>query len=323
MNSLLDISEALRTFAAKHRFDNKGRLCVALVVTQHARKFGLPLSPESLLTTGGGQVQGLGRGTVQKILKRHGIHRVLAAEGGRTSRGSIKSMRAYVSFLNAQAERGDPDLDLVESFWISRVQQFFEGKPFTLTLDPSHGLRTAMGDVLRQATLRQERVGSGTMYAGAVMQHLVGAKLEVALGMGAIQHSRFALRIEHHSFSTADAPGGRQGDFVAGDVAIHVNTAPSEAEIERCRENLSEGLSVMLITTKKEMAAAEAMAEARALADRLDILEIEQFLALNLYEWGAFDSHGRKDAVHRLVDAYNAIIEEVETDPSLKIEFRS
>ena len=155
------------------------------------------------------------------------------------------------------------------------------------------------------------------------MQHLVGAKLEVALGKGTIRHSPFALVVEHHSFSTADAPRGRQGDFVVGDVAIHVTTAPSEAVIERCRENLSEGLAVMLITTKKQMAAAEAMAEARALADRLDILEVEQFLALNLYEWGAFDSHGRRAAVHQLVNAYNSIIGEVETDPSLRIEFRS
>ena len=155
------------------------------------------------------------------------------------------------------------------------------------------------------------------------MQHLVGAKLEVSLGKDTIQHSRFAHDVEHHSFSTADAPHGRQGDFAVGDVAIHVTTAPSEAVIERCRENLSEGLAVMIVTTKKQMAAAEAMVEARAIADRLDILEIEQFLALNLYEWGAFDTGGRKAAVRQLVDAYNAIIENVETDPSLKIEFRS
>lgn len=54
-------------------------------VTQHARK-GLPLNPDELLTEAGGQVLGLGRGAVQAVLNRHGITRVLAAEGGRTSR---------------------------------------------------------------------------------------------------------------------------------------------------------------------------------------------------------------------------------------------
>ena len=45
----------------------------------------------------------------------------------------------------------------------------------------------------------------------------------------------------------------------------------------------------MIVTTRAQVAVAEAMPEARSLADRLDILEFEPFLALNLYEWGAFD----------------------------------
>jgi hypothetical protein len=49
---------------------------------------GLPLDPEKLLTKGGGQVLGLGKNLVQTILHRHGIERVLAAEGRRTSRNS-------------------------------------------------------------------------------------------------------------------------------------------------------------------------------------------------------------------------------------------
>ena len=58
------------------------------------------------------------------------------------------------------------------------------------------------------------------------------------------------------------------------------------------------------------------------LGDRIDIFEIEQFVALNLYEIGEFEAEGRKLAVNDLVDHYNAIVEEVETDPSLKIELR-
>ncbi len=42
---------------------------------------GLPLDPDQLLTEGGGQVLGLGRSTVQAILERHGVTRVLASEG--------------------------------------------------------------------------------------------------------------------------------------------------------------------------------------------------------------------------------------------------
>ena len=51
--------------------------------------------------------------------------------------------------------------------------------------------------------------------------------------------------------------------------------------------------------------------------------EIEQFIALNLYELGEFAAKGRKIAIGDLVTRYNEIIDTWETDPSLKIEVRS
>ena len=126
---MTDLVTALRDFNKDRKFNRKGPLCVALVVTQHARK-GLPLNPDELLTEAGGQVLGLGRGAVQAVLNRHDITRVLAAEGGRTSRGSISNMREYVAFLNGLAAGGTVDLDAVEAFWIERVHEFFSAKPF-------------------------------------------------------------------------------------------------------------------------------------------------------------------------------------------------
>lgn len=58
------------------------------------------------------------------------------------------------------------------------------------------------------------------------------------------------------------------------------------------------------------------------MADRIDLFEIEQFVALNLYQLAKFGADGRKSAVIDLVSRYNAIVEQVETDPSLKIELR-
>ena len=223
----MDLMKALQKFNADRRFGRKGALCVALVVTQHAKK-GLPLDPDALLTEGGGQVLGLGRGAVQAILARHGISRVLAAEGGRTSRGSMSNMREYVAFLNSLAAEGSLDLDAVEAFWIGRVHEFFAGKPFRIRLDASRGLRALVRDVLAQAQERQ-RNAHGMQYVGAVLQHLTGAKLECALGAGSV---------EHNSFSTSDAQKGRVGDFSIGDVAIHVTASPGEALIGRCRENI-------------------------------------------------------------------------------------
>ncbi|MEM6888179.1 MAG: DUF4928 family protein, partial [Pseudomonadota bacterium] len=217
-----DLSKKLADFTKTKKFKGKGPLCVALVVTQHAKNKGLPLDPETLLTDQGGQVLGLGKGAVQTVLKRHGIERVLAAEGGRTSRGSINKMREYVGWLN---DMETPDLEAVERFWIEQVHAFFAGKPFKIKLDGSRSLRTLIRDLLLQAEQRQKNT-PGMYYVGGVLQHMVGAKLDCALGPG---------KFEHNSFSTSDAQTGRAGDFFIGDVAIHVTTSPGEAVIERCR----------------------------------------------------------------------------------------
>ena len=305
-----DLKKVLNQFISSHRFKGKGPLSVALVVTNHAREDGLPLDPETLVTDGGGQVRGLGRAGVQSVLKRHGIERVLAAEGGRTSRGSLNNMREYVACLNELHEKGIADFDVIEAYWIDLVRDFFAGKPLRIKLDASRGLRHVVRDVLGQAVERQMEA-PGMNYAGAVLQHLVGSKLDCALGKG---------KVEHRSFSTADAPGDRAGDFSIGDVAIHVTTAPGESVIERCRDNLDAGYKPILVTTQKGVAVAEGLAENARLAERIDIFEVEQFVALNLYEWGAFETAGRRVAIEDLMRRYSEIVEDVETDPSLKIE---
>src|ERR1019366_5209131 len=250
----------LAAFAADNAFRGKGPLCVALVVTQHAKTMGLPLDADKLLTESGGQVLSLGKGAVQTVLKRHGITRVLADEGGRTSRGSLKNMREYAAFLNGLKAKGKVDLDAVEAFWIERVHEFFAGKPFKIKLDASRSLRVVVRDVIAQAVERQ-KTAPGMYYAGAVLQHLVGAKLDCALGEGAVAHN---------CFSTADAPNARVGDFFIGDVAIHVTTSPGEAVIEKCRDNLNDGYRPMLVTLQRGLLVAEELAGQVGLGDRID-----------------------------------------------------
>lgn len=312
MKTAAPLQKELAAFVADESFRGKGPLSVALVVTQHARNMGLPLDDKKLITEGGGQVLGLGKGAVQAVLKRHGVDRVLAREGGRTSRGSLQNMRQYVAFLNRLSRQGDVDLDIVEAFWIDRVHEFFAGKPFKIKLDASKSLRTVVRDVIAQAEERQKTT-PGMNYGGAVLQHLVGAKLDCVLGKG---------KFEHNSFSTADSPGARAGDFFLGDVAIHVTTSPGEAVIERCRENLNDGIRPLLVTLRRSLDLAEGLATNAELGDRIDIFEIEQFVALNLYELAKFAAEGRKTAVTDVVGRYNEIVEEFETDPSLKIELR-
>jgi hypothetical protein len=306
----MSLEDRLEQFAQANKFKGqKGRLCVALVVTRHAKASGFPLDAAELLTEQGGQVLGLGKSAVQAILKDNGINRVLAEEGGRTSRGSISAMRQYVAFLN---EEGPVDLKAVEVFWVEKVHEFFTGRPFKLKMDASLSLRTIVRQVFNEAEERQKK-GSGHNYAGTVMQHLVGAKLDCALGIG---------NLDHNCASTSDQQSGRSGDFSIKDVAIHVTTAPGEAVMRRCQQNLDENIKPILVTSQAKIAMAEGVAEAAGLLDRIDIFEITQFIALNVYELGGFGAAGRNAAVNDIVGRYNSIIDENETDPSLRIELK-
>ncbi len=139
----------------------------------------------------------------------------------------------------------------------------------------------------------------------------IGAKLDCALGAG---------KIKHNGFSTADAPTGRAGDFLIGDSAIHVTTTPGEALLGKCADNLNENLRPIIVTLAKGVPVAEGLAENIGIAERVDILEVEQFIATNIYELGGFAADGQKTATAGVVDRYNELIGEFETDPSLAIE---
>ena len=287
----------------------KGALCVALVVTRQAINAGLPLDADALLTDNHGQVKLLGKAAVQNILRDHGIERVLAKEGGRTSRGSVGNMQRYVAFLN-DLNPSQAELKEIEEWWIDRVRAFFAGKPMVLRFDNAKSMRSAIRDLIEQAIKRQAEM-PGTTFVGTVLQHLVGAKLSLIL----------PTPPEMHGASVADEVSGRDGDFILEDVVIHVTSAPTEALIRKCMHNLDSAKKPIIITTYRKVPIAEGLAETQGIADRLDVFDVEQFVAGNIYELGQFGFIGRKTTAEQLVDMYNRIIDECETDPSLKIEF--
>lgn len=300
----------LKEFVEKHKIKGKGALSVMLVITRRAKDQGLPLDTQKQLTGRGGQVIGLGKPQVQAILKDYGITKVLAQEAGRTSRGSISNMKKYITFLNDLHTKGIGDLLRIEEWWIGKVRDYFAAHPFKLKMDRSKSLHSIISDLLKQARKRQQDV-KGTTYTGTVMQHLVGAKLELALPK---------TSIVHHGASVADSSTKRHGDFIIGDSVIHVTTAPSEDLIQKCKENLDTDLRPIIITTKDGVVVALSLANDINIKERLDVLDVLQFVATNIYELSVFKQSSQPIKINELVKIYNKIIEDVETDPSLKIE---
>jgi len=305
-----DLQTELQRFRESARVTGKGVLAVVLHVTRYARDNGLPLRSDDLITGGSGQVLGLGKGAIQKILADHGITQVLAEEGGRTSRGSIGTMKAYVVFLNDLNRGRTLDLSAVEAWWVERVREYFSAKPFRLRYDAALSMQEVLHDLLDQARKRQKSQ-TGTMYHGAMLQHLVGAKLEIALP---------SVRIERNGFSVADSPTSRVGDFLIEDAVIHVTVKPSMALIDKCRRNLETGLRPIIVTMRDEVNAARIFAEEVGVAARIDVIDASSFLSTNLYELSLFRGAARRETFERLIRTYNEIVAEVETDPSLRID---
>jgi len=292
------------------KFLKKGGLCVALIVTETAKSREMPLTPEALRTGQRGQVAGLGKAAVQRILEAHGIAKVLAEEGGRTSRGSLGLMEAYVASLNRLHALGLLDLEEALAWWIEKVRLHFAAEGPNFHFDPGKSLRANIDDLLLQAKAMQANAG-GANYLGAMLQHLVGAKLDVVLGVG---------KIQHYGSSVADHSTDRPGDFQFETVAIHVTTHPTEALIRKCASNLQRGLKPLIVTHGDGVNGADFLLKNSAFEDRVDVLDVSQFLTANVYERSLFKADVCRVTLFKLLERYNEIVTSCETDPSLRIK---
>lgn len=302
----------LAAFAAEQGFTrSRGALNLGLVLTRRAKEEGLPLDPQQQLAASGGQVRGLNGAAGNRILSDYGVTRSIGTEVGRTNRGSVDNMRRYVAFLNDEHVRGDADLDAFERFWVDQFVQRFASQPFRLRRDAGLTVQQIVRDLLAQADARQADAG-GAMVTGTVLQHLVGAKLEVALGE--------RLTVKHHSANTSDAQG-RGGDFDLGDTVVHVSTTPGEPLLSKCGENVAAGLRPIIVTTEDEVEVATKLARRRGLDERVEIYAAEQFVSVNANELGLFASAKIADTLRAIIERYNSIVEAQETDPSLRIEW--
>jgi len=310
MKKGLDFLEALA--ARQKKFLQKGGLCVGLVVTRTAQQEGLPLDALSLRTDEGGQVRGLGKAAVQSILAEFGITKTLAEEGGRTSRGSLGLMESYVEALN-QTNKGRSLLDLskVMDWWIEKVRIHFSSEGPKFHFDTAKSVSANLAGILAQAHEIQKNSG-GANYVGAMLQHLVGAKLDIVLGEGLIAH---------HGHSTADGPTGRNADFDINGVAVHVTTHPTEALIRKAADNLQSGLKPIIVTLADGVEGAHFLLKGTEWLDRIDIMDAAQFLTANIYEHSLFKVGECKSTIQAILERYNQIVQECETDPVLKIRF--
>ncbi|WP_258185448.1 DUF4928 family protein [Bifidobacterium sp. UTCIF-39] len=118
----MDIS-SIEIFQKSHRINSKGSLAAVLQLNRAFSRDVLPINPNDYLTDKEGQVKGLSKDNCQSILEEYQIRRLLAAEGGRTSRGSVGLMKDYATLIN-EKQPSSEDFGEIERFWIEQIRKF-------------------------------------------------------------------------------------------------------------------------------------------------------------------------------------------------------
>ncbi|BEH97528.1 DUF4928 family protein [Edwardsiella ictaluri] len=273
---------------------------------------GMPITDERLYSEGKSQVRGLSGSTISKILEQHGETRVFTREGGRTSRGTIFLAAAFRDVLNnTQVNENEPvDAVLVsnqlEAFFTQCVRlDYFDKQRITVDLDYSKPVSSVVSDILKAAAERSDKP------TGAVLQHLIGAKLQL----------RFPdVKIGNDRANAADLHTDREGDFQVGTTAFHVTTAPMEKLITRCVENKRAGYRPVILTLESKVIAARQMADNVGMSEQIAVQAAETFIGNNIEEIAIYDGDKIREGLARLIRTYNARINAIEIDKSLMID---
>jgi len=286
-----------------------------LILIEHFRR-SFPLAPNDYVSKRGSQVRGLSGRTGDEIIARFlpGMCSI-GTEAGRTSRGTLPAVRRLADSLNDLAPLIEP-LTVEErgrladamQRWIveNPIRAYFERQKLAPPLDARHASPANVTAILAAAADRNQ--------AGPVAQHIIGAKL-------ALRYP--GLEVENYSYSTADAPTNRHGDFVVGDTVFHVTMTPSPAVIEKCERNTRDGYRPLLLVPDSKREGASQMAESMGLGSTLAVMGIETFVGQNVEEVAGFNRAELESQWRRLLEIYNERVGQAETDPSLQIEIPS
>jgi len=313
------ILEAVAPWYESHRKNgsiDSNVMCAGLYITEFLVS-AFPLERELYAARSQSQVKGASGAKAKALLADHGENRRFTSEGGRTSRFTIRHAENLAAVINEAGksqgvERFSNDerralAYLLQKWFVGRVQEdYFERKRISAEINPDYSIRTTVANLIAAG---RERGGTT---AGAIAQHLVGAKLQI----------RFpSEEINLESYTTADVQTGRHGDYQVGDTAIHVTMSPNENLFRgRCRHNIDHGFRPRVLVPENSLAAAVQLASISDLAEHVAVQSIEDFVGTNIEEVAGFSSDKIRVQLRNLLETYNQRVQLAEADQSLQIE---
>lgn len=290
------------------RLPAKGSIAAALhVLNRLCDDYQLTL--DAHVAKGGMQITGLSAKSVAEILQRFSETRTLTAVAGRSNRGGPGDVRKLLEAMKPigldqlSAKRRIAVLQAMQEHMVKRfIPPYFAARKVKAAFDPSAATARFVRFILDEAR------DAGK--AGAVAEHLVGAKLALLYP---------GKSIRNKSFSTSDAQGGHEGDFTVGNTVFHVTVTPMPELYEKLKSNLERGFRVYLLVPSDHSEGARQNA-ATVAEGRIAVEPIESFVATNIDEAAEFDGSKLKSGCRRLLEIYNQRVDAVEIDKSLLIE---
>lgn len=286
----------------------KGVIAAALIVLERL-KGSCDLTLAAHLAPGGAQIAGISRPALAAILARHGENRLFVSEAGRTNRGNNTPIRELLETLHraglAQFSPAERRLALerMQARLVELVDGYFRMEALRFDFDPAVPARVLVRRMLDAAEARQQ--------SGPVAQHLVGAKLAL----------RFPEEeVGNWAYSAADEQSRRSGDFEISNTAFHVTVAPQLSVVQRCNDNVANGMAAILLVPDAKLGMARALIESENLGERIAAESIESFVGQNISELARFSRNQVAHTFYDLLHEYNRRVSEVESDSSLRIE---
>lgn len=286
----------------------RGTIAAALLILDKLRdEFNLDL--DSYRTKKGqSQIAGLSSSAIAGILKKFNEERPFLREGGRTNRGVAGDMgRMLQSIAEMKLDKlSKTERNLVlrqlQLFLVGQIKDFHNRQVLKVPYDSSFSSWQFINGLLKIAAENGKE--------GQIAQYLVGAKLQLRYP---------SARIENYSYSTADEPLKRKGDFQINDTVFHITVSPMQAIYDKCKSNVDEGFRVYLLVPERLLAAAKVNADLH-LPGRIFVESVESFVGQNVEELSAFSRIKLTGEFRKLLEIYNHRVDAIESDKSLVIE---
>ena len=272
---------------------------------------------EDQLVTPGRRLSRVSR--IRNVLTLHGETRSFTSESGRTtSSAPIAAVNLAKRLNGLPALSGLTDDERKKVAWdlqnwvVARVTEYLDEDRIEVEINTNRQGPNIIRDILQKVREDDRAAGAGSVRkAGAVAQHLVGAKLAVRYP-GEV--------IENHSSTTADQQLGRPGDFLVGDSPMHVTLQPTDNVFNRCVQNVLNGQRPVLIVPDERVLETESIAESRHLSERMTVYGLEHFVGQNIEEIAGFATEGVKAGMKILLETYNQRVAAAESRQSLMIK---